>query len=80
MNILGISGTPRKGGNSEILLETSLEPFYNKNWNVSKIFLSENIVNPCIGCDYCVINGHCNIKDDMDKVYTEYKNFDAIII
>jgi len=32
MNILGISGTPRKGGNSEVLLEASLEPFYNKNW------------------------------------------------
>jgi Multimeric flavodoxin WrbA len=27
MNILGISGTPRKGGNSEILLDAALEPF-----------------------------------------------------
>ena len=39
MNILGISGTPRKNGNSEILLEASLEPFYDKKWNVSKILL-----------------------------------------
>ena len=80
MNVLGISGTPRKCGNSEILLEASLEPFYNKNWNVEKIFLSENHINPCIGCDFCVINGYCNINDDMVKLYSGYKNCDAIII
>jgi len=80
MNILGISGTPRKGGNSEVLLEASLEPFYNKNWNVSKILLSENTINPCIGCDFCVKNGRCNINDDMDKIYAAYENFDAVII
>ena len=80
MDILGISGTPRKGGNSEILLEASLEPFYNKSCNVSKIFLSENTINPCVGCDFCVKNGFCNIKDDMEKIYTAYKNCDAVII
>jgi multimeric flavodoxin WrbA len=80
MNILGISGTPRKGGNSEILLEASLEPFYYKGWNVTKVFISENKINPCVGCDYCVKNGFCNIDDDMNKLYTAYKECDAIII
>jgi multimeric flavodoxin WrbA len=80
VTVLGISGTPRKGGNSEILLESSLEPFYNRNWNVIKIFLSENKINPCIGCDFCIKNGFCNINDDMDKIYAAYKECDAIII
>ena len=80
MNVLGISGTPRKGGNSEILLEASLEPFYNKKWNVTKLFLSNTNVNPCIGCDICIEKGYCNINDDMEKIYTAYKEFDAIII
>ena len=80
MNILGISGSPRKNGNSEILLEASLEPFYNKKWNVTKILLSENNIKPCIGCDFCVNNGYCNIKDDMEKIYSEYNKFDGVII
>ena len=80
MNILGISGTPRKGGNSEILLEASLEPFYNKKWNVTIIFLSDINIKPCIGCDICIEKGHCNIDDDMDKIYTAYEECDAIII
>jgi len=36
MIILGISGTPRKGGNSEILLSYALEPFEEANWKIKK--------------------------------------------
>ncbi len=41
MNVLGISGTPRKGGNSEILLDAALVPFKEKNWEINRILLSE---------------------------------------
>ena len=54
--------------------------FRSKGFNVSKVFLSENSINPCIGCDSCGKNGFCKINDDMDKIYTEYKKFDAVII
>jgi multimeric flavodoxin WrbA len=54
--------------------------FYSKNWTIIKVYLSENKINPCIGCDFCVKNGFCNINDDMDKIYTAYKECDAIII
>ncbi|GAG36457.1 unnamed protein product, partial [marine sediment metagenome] len=32
MNVIGISGTPRKNGNSEILLRHALKPFENDGW------------------------------------------------
>jgi len=32
MNVLGISGTPRKNGNSEILLRYALRPFDKQRW------------------------------------------------
>ncbi len=38
MNVIVVSGTPRKGGNSEILLRYASKPFENEGWNV-KIFL-----------------------------------------
>ena len=80
MNILGISGTPRKGGNSEILLDTALEPFVEANWDVTRILLSEKTVQPCTGCDACVESQTCRIDDDMHAIYCAYEQCDAIII
>ena len=58
MNILGISGTPRKGGNSEILLNHALEPFAEAKWSIKEILLSEKKIEPCIGCESCVERKH----------------------
>ncbi|MDR2727527.1 MAG: flavodoxin family protein [Chitinispirillales bacterium] len=81
MNILGISGTPRKGGNSEILLDAALEPFVKANWNVKQILLSEKKIEMCIGCETCVEIKKCLINnDDMIEIYEAYEWCDAIII
>ena len=80
MNILGISGTPRKGGNSEILLDAALEPFVEAKWDVTKILLSEKRIEPCVGCDTCVERKSCCIDDDMSEVYDALKKCNAIII
>ena len=80
MNILGISGTPRKGGNSEILLDAALEPFADVGWDTTRILLSEKRVEPCIGCEACVESGRCHINDDMSEIYATFSKCDAIII
>jgi len=80
MNILGISGTPRKGGNSEILLDAALEPFAEAGWEVRRILLSELSVSPCTGCETCVKTGACPINDGMDEIYEAYRKCDAVII
>jgi len=80
MNVLGISGTPRKGGNSEILLDAALQPFVEAGWNVTKILLSEKKIEPCVGCEACIGGEACYIADDMTKVYDAYEKCDAIII
>ena len=69
MNVLGISGTPRKGGNSEHLLNAALEPFVEAGWGITKILLSEKAIQPCIGCETCFDSGVCSIDDDMDELY-----------
>ena len=80
MNILGISGTPRKHGNSEILLDAALEPFVQAKWETTKILLSDKTVHPCTGCESCVENSACPINDDMHEVYAAYERCNAIII
>ena len=80
MNVLGISGTPRKGGNSEILLNAALEPFAEAKWEVNRILLSENKIEPCVGCESCGERKSCFIEDDMYKVYETFVKCDAVII
>ena len=80
MNILGISGTPRKGGNSEILLNHALEPFAEAKWSIKEILLSEKKIEPCIGCESCVERKTCFMSDDMNEIYEAYEWCDALII
>ena len=80
MRVLGISGTPRKGGNSEILLDAALEPFVEANWNVTRILLSEKKISPCMGCETCIEKSCCHISDDMNELYEAFRSCDAVII
>jgi len=80
MNILGISGSPRKNSNSEALLNAALEPFAEANWNITKISLSEVKIEMCTGCETCVEEKACLINDDMVQVYHAFSTCNAVII
>lgn len=80
MNVLGISATPRKGGNSEILLDAALAPFIEENWNVNKVLLSKMRIEMCTGCETCNDGHICFIDDVMNKIYEAYDMCNAIII
>jgi len=80
MKVLGISGSPRAGGNSEILLNAALQPFIEIGWDVKKVLLSTSKIEMCIGCEICVEEKSCVINDDMCEVYEAFENCDAIII
>ena len=72
MKVIGISGSPRLNGNTEILLRKSLEPFKEKNWKVVEFYLSKQKVLPCEGCDRCLDSSKCIIDDDMKILYEEF--------
>jgi len=80
VNVLGISGTPRENGNSEILLEYALRPFKAKGWNVRHLRLREMSINPCRACEECKKQGKCAIDDDMHTVYDSFRWCDAIVV
>lgn len=80
MNVVGISGTPRKGGNSEVLLDAALAPFTEAGWTVTRLLLSELRIEPCIGCETCVERHSCILSDDMQKIYEAFEACDAILV
>ncbi|MFX0004974.1 MAG: flavodoxin family protein [Candidatus Hermodarchaeota archaeon] len=80
MNVIGISGTPRKRGNSEILLRYALKPFEDNAWNIKTFLLSELEIKPCNACDSCRKTGTCIINDDMQEIYDAFRWCNAIII
>lgn len=80
MKVLGISGSPRKGGNSEQLLDQALRPFREAGWEAAACLLSGMTVAPCDGCDGCARTGACVLSDDMDAVYEAFRTCHAVII
>ncbi|MDR2933352.1 MAG: flavodoxin family protein [Oscillospiraceae bacterium] len=80
MTVLGISGTPRKNGNSEILLSAAFKPFESAGWDICKVLLSQMDIAPCSGCETCIERRSCSIRDDMAYIYDAYEKCDAVII
>ena len=79
-NILGISGSPRRNGNTEILVKAALEPFIVEGHSVQSFFLSERKVSPCQACEKCAQEGICAVKDDLQWLLEKMNICDALII
>src|SRR3989338_7150204 len=80
MNILGISGSPRKGGNTDTLLDKALEGVKSAGGIVEKIILNDLNFKPCQECGGCDETGICVVQDDMQDVYKKLQDADAVII
>jgi multimeric flavodoxin WrbA len=79
MKTIGILGSTRKEGNTEILLDVALEEARQNGGSASKIVLRDRVIAPCDGCMGCAPSGECVIQDDMLEVYQAIREADAII-
>ena len=80
MNILIISGSPRKGGNTELLAEAFAKGAV-KHHHVEIVSVRDVKVNPCLGCNACFkTNGTCVQKDDMPVIYEKMSQADMLVI
>ena len=78
--VLGIVGSPRKGGNTEIIVENALEAARSVGAETEMVLLSEQRVEPCTACDVCGKTGECVIKDDFMHVFERMAAADGIIM
>jgi len=79
MKILGVLGSPRIGGNSDILLDRALGGAKEAGAEVEKIVLCRKKISGCLDCTKCNEAGVCAIKDDMQDLYPKILEADAII-
>ena len=80
MKILGFSGSPRKNGNTSWAVEKILDGAKQTGAEAVYFSSSDFAITPCKGCFGCKNSDNgCVITDDMQKVYDELKNADAIV-
>jgi len=78
--VVGILGSPRKGGNADLLLEKALEGARSVGAATEKITLNDLDFKPCQECGVCEKTGICTIPDDMRLVYEAVARADAIAV
>ena len=81
MNILILSGSPRKGGNTDLLVEAFTKGASERN-KVEVISVHDYKVAPCMGCNACFKNkdNTCVQKDDMTAIYDKMANADMLVV
>jgi len=70
LKILGIGGSPRKGGNTDILLRAVLGGAKQEGADTGVVYLRDYQYQPCIGCEGCRKDNQCTgLMDGMQLIY-----------
>ncbi|MFH1032434.1 MAG: flavodoxin family protein [Chloroflexota bacterium] len=80
MKVLGIVGSARKGGNTEILVKEALAAAREAGAQTEIASVVGKNIAGCDGCASCHTTGSCRIKDDMQPIYKQIEVADAIIL
>lgn len=79
--VLILSGSPRKGGNSDILCDEFLRGAQEAGNEVEKIRVAAKKVAPCSACYYCRDHGGaCVHKDDMAEILQKMIEADVLVL
>lgn len=80
MKIIAFLGSPREGGNTELLLKEAIRGIEESGSTVQVFNLNEINIMPCQNCGGCEETGICVYEDDMSKVYEAIRTADRIIL
>jgi multimeric flavodoxin WrbA len=81
LRVVSFHGSPRIGGNSDILLKEALRAIDKSRHQIQLFRLNDMNIKPCQNCGGCVDTGMCiNDKDDMGIIYGAIREADRIIV
>ena len=80
MKVLGIMGSPRIKGNTDLLLDEALKGAQSQGAEAEKLIVDKLKISPCKEYYGCLEDGNCVIRDDMDDVYPKLLEADRIIV
>jgi len=80
LNLIGISCSPRKGGNTDIMVQQVLATAKEAGVEVEMLRVADMKSSPCDACSTCAETGQCHIDDDMQDIYPKLLHADGIVI
>ena len=80
MKVVGLIGSPRVRGNTEVLVAEVLRGAASVGADVEQISLNRLDISPCQACESCRKTGRCRIKDDMQPLYDTLLDADGIVL
>jgi len=81
MRIIGINASPRKGANTQTLVETALKGAQERGADTHIVHLRELEMKGCLGCEGCKKQlGRCVQKDGLTPLMQEMTGYDAIVM
>ena len=80
MKVIAFCASPRKKGNTEIVLDNVLQVIEDQGLSTEMVRLAEYRLEPCLGCDECKQGETCPIQDDLMDLYSRMKQAEGIIM
>ncbi len=80
LRVLGIMGSPRLGGNTDLLLDAALEGALRLGADVEKVIVDRLNISPCREHYGCLDDGQCVIRDDMDELYPRLVEAGCVVV
>ena len=78
--LLAVYGSPRKGGNSSVLLDYFLEGTKASIYPVERVYLRDINFSFCVECRRCEKTGICSLDDDLTPIYEKIRHYERIVI
>ena len=78
--VLGIYGSPRKAGNTDLMLDAFLEGAEAAGGEINKLYVRKLEIRGCLGCGHCDKAGECIQRDDMQIVYLLLERAQRIVV
>lgn len=80
MFLIGLQGSPRKDGNTSILLDSFLNEAKDSGARICKIEVTDEEITPCKECGTCEREGFCPINDNMQRIYPLLRQADLVVM
>ena len=81
LKLLAMAGSPRRGCNTDRLLNEAVSGAAGRGLLVKQVTLSDLDISPCQHCDACIqLGGRCVIEDDMQQLHLDIREYDRFII
>ncbi len=81
--VLALLASPRKGGNTDCIMDAMLDGVRKEGCIVEKFYFSDLTIAPCAGCMACEakeLENYCAIQDDMTDMYRKFLEYDGFVM